>query len=1098
METNNKRQNRFIQVQSPPSIYPPDNVLLIEYECLPGETAAVEVEVWTVYNQRLRTVRHDWKCSEHSKHLRKVFQTLQLPDGVVYQPDYLNRDVQIIERIELSVWILSTDLVRSRRRGYYEAATAKARYSVQVLSTYARPRKRHHSIGCLTWEAEMMLRHSRRWNGILQCNREKEVIDLMTFPVALHNGLHGLSRNIPPYKEPGLRQLMDANINNPKFTISAYIYITEYCKHSMCSLIHRKTQYTNRYVTPLIFLRNDGHVFVQIEDEKKSYMSMINKIKLPLKEWLHMVYVQDGRKWSVQFYTQSSPTSTHLIGRSAFANDVHYNETEAFYHVGGSSAVRSFSGFMLEAKLWRRQALDPTKVPMTPVDKLNYTTGISKYYRECDRLHVSMEMVFNNFKLKHQDKLKKMTCPSIHPFLANNLAAEEPPHLQPSCNSWQQPAPKRQLKLWRLLKQSAAVNNSYAATHEWIGHQLYQHVLERLHTKGLGGMQANIPWLRQASCYGNMDAAGFLATVYNAGLGVQTNESMALIYWLAAAQGGSRLAMIALANKHHQGVDEVPVDMDYAFNYYYQIALETVLDRTKHTESDTFFEAIRLTDEQQLQTQTGETGDYFKWLKYQAKQGVADAQINLARMYYHGTAGVQRDMAAAAQLYRLNAEQNPADPIAQYDYAVLHLRGQGVEKDEEKGMDYLNKSAALGHAPAYTALGWYKLNFDQDDTAAAYYFEKGDALGHRDAAHNLGFMYLFGRYPGQPVDRMKAFEYYLKAAKADHWDSGVKVAELYNQGNEQMARDTFMAAAWARYVAEKNRDVAWVLRWGLDAYLKGSWSESLVYYAMAAEAGLEVGQFNLAYLCEENYDGIAERYVDKDCAWKYWKLAAGSTRPHLTSILRVADYHWYGYNNVSDQEKAVQYYIQAAQTKQPHAMFNLANILENGAKVKNEVLERLGVSSHVFKSKNNLAKVLELYRMCRDSSEDGYFPCGLALLNLQLRQAWKEHNFSIQVASGVMVGLLTFYAAAATFLGYLGGGNIPKNINNNNSNNNSDASTETSTDQQQGSESDQLLATQVSLLSVATTGTTSTTTSTSLSSTQDIEQEPATLDAHSS
>lgn len=37
-----------------------------------------------------------------------------------------------------------------------------------------------------------------------------------------------------------------------------------------------------------------------------------------------------------------------------------------------------------------------------------------------------------------------------------------------------------------------------------------------------------------------------------------------------------------------------------------------------------------------------------------------------------------------------------------------------------------------------------------------------------------------------------------------------------------------------------------------------------------------------------------------------------------SAILRVADYHWYGYNNVSDQEKAVQYYIQAAETKQPH------------------------------------------------------------------------------------------------------------------------------------------------------------------------------------
>ena len=42
---------------------------------------------------------------------------------------------------------------------------------------------------------------------------------------------------------------------------------------------------------------------------------------------------------------------------------------------------------------------------------------------------------------------------------------------------------------------------------------------------------------------------------------------------------------------------------------------------------------------------------------------------------------------------------------------------------------------------------------------------------------------------------MKAFEYYLKAAKAEHWDSAAKVAELYNHGNEKMPRDNVMAAA---------------------------------------------------------------------------------------------------------------------------------------------------------------------------------------------------------------------------------------------------------------------------------------------------------------
>nr|XP_054760946.1 serine/threonine-protein kinase phg2-like [Lytechinus pictus] len=125
---------------------------------------------------------------------------------------------------------------------------------------------------------------------------------------------------------------------------------------------------------------------------------------------------------------------------------------------------------------------------------------------------------------------------------------------------------------------------------------------------------------------------------------------------------------------------------------------------------------------------------------------------------------------------------------------------------------------------------------------------------------------------------------------------------------------------------------------------------------------------------------------------------------------------------------------------------------------------------------------------CRDSSEDAYFPCGLALLNLQLRQVWKEHNLSIQVASGCMVCLLTLYTAA-TFLGYLGGSNAPKNINNNNSNNNADASTE----QQEDVESNQSPTT---LLSVAATSTTTTTTSTP-SSAQGVERDPATLESPS-
>ncbi len=42
-----------------------------------------------------------------------------------------------------------------------------------------------------------------------------------------------------------------------------------------------------------------------------------------------------------------------------------------------------------------------------------------------------------------------------------------------------------------------------------------------------------------------------------------------------------------------------------------------------------YTEMVRLTDTNALQHQTGEKGDYFLWMKYQAKKGLADAQVGL-------------------------------------------------------------------------------------------------------------------------------------------------------------------------------------------------------------------------------------------------------------------------------------------------------------------------------------------------------------------------------------------------------------------------------------------------------------------------------------
>ena len=62
---------------------------------------------------------------------------------------------------------------------------------------------------------------------------------------------------------------------------------------------------------------------------------------------------------------------------------------------------------------------------------------------------------------------------------------------------------------------------------------------------------------------------------------------------------------------------------------------------------------------------------------------------------------------------------------------------------------------------------------------------------------------------------------------------------------------------WSRYVAEQNPVLGKVLVKGVRAYREAKWPQALLYYMLAADAGLEVGNFNLAYLCEENQVNLA-------------------------------------------------------------------------------------------------------------------------------------------------------------------------------------------------------------------------------------------------
>ena len=60
-----------------------------------------------------------------------------------------------------------------------------------------------------------------------------------------------------------------------------------------------------------------------------------------------------------------------------------------------------------------------------------------------------------------------------------------------------------------------------------------------------------------------------------------------------------------------------------------------------------------------------------------------------------------------------------------------------------------------GEPRAINAVGWHALEIEKDYPKAADLFQQSYKMGNIDAAHNLGQMYISGRYPGHSVDRVR-------------------------------------------------------------------------------------------------------------------------------------------------------------------------------------------------------------------------------------------------------------------------------------------------------------------------------------------------------
>lgn len=164
-----------------------------------------------------------------------------------------------------------------------------------------------------------------------------------------------------------------------------------------------------------------------------------------------------------------------------------------------------------------------------------------------------------------------------------------------------------------------------------------------------------------------------------------------------------------------------------------------------------------------------------------AEQGHLYAQDLLGLMYLLGQ-GVPKDEAKGVQLITASAEGGFAD--AQFNLGAMFENGQGVEKDLDEALAWYTKSAEQDYAVAQANLGMMYANargVEQDDEVAVEWYTKAAEQGHAIGQRLLGAMYLLGR--GVEQDDDLAFEWTSKAASQNDEFALAILGEMYENGN---------------------------------------------------------------------------------------------------------------------------------------------------------------------------------------------------------------------------------------------------------------------------------------------------------------------------
>ena len=260
------------------------------------------------------------------------------------------------------------------------------------------------------------------------------------------------------------------------------------------------------------------------------------------------------------------------------------------------------------------------------------------------------------------------------------------------------------------------------------------------------------------------------------------------------------------------------------------------------------------------------------WFRLAAEQGNASAQSNLGVMYANGE-GVPRDYKQAAMWSRLAAEQGNA--FAQDNLGFMYLHGKGVPRDYKQAETWFRLAAEQEYASAQNNLGSMYYNGQGvpiDYKQAATWFRLATEQGNAYAQGNLGLIYLHGQ--GVPRDYKQAETWFRLAAEQGDASAQNNLGRMYDNG-KGVPRDYKQAETWFRLAAEQGNAYAQNNLGSMYLHGKGvprDYKQAAMWSRLAAEQGNASAQSRLGGMYA-NGEGVPRDFV---YAHMWSNLAASS------------------------------------------------------------------------------------------------------------------------------------------------------------------------------------------------------------------------------